>query len=133
MRIKIDPKCPHISNDYIRSDKTELIYLQGIRVLAPVGLLAAFLMPASEVAWGMLLLSGSGHMQYRGITPGSSDEMRILSFHRSLLVSLWRIKTNHTSKTSVWPYCLSFSPGRQEISKKIEDSGGLRSGKQDEV
>lgn len=40
-------------------------------------------------------------------------------------------KTNHTTKTSVWLDCLPLSPGRQEISKKIEDSEGLRSGKQD--
>lgn len=40
---------------------------------------------------GMRLLSGSGHIQYRGITPGSSEEMRTLSFP-SRSVSLWWIK-----------------------------------------
>lgn len=49
---------------------------------------------------GMRLLSGSGHIQYRGITPGSSEEMRTLSLSPSLRVSVMD-KTNHTTKMSV--------------------------------
>lgn len=45
---------------------------------------------------GMRLLSGSGHIQYRGITPGSSEEMRTL-FPLSLCVSVMD-KTNHATK-----------------------------------
>lgn len=40
---------------------------------------------------GMQFVSGSGHIQYRGITPGSSEEMRSLS-SSSCYVSLWWIK-----------------------------------------
>lgn len=36
---------------------------------------------------GMQLLSGSGHIQYRGITPGSSEEMKN---SRLFSVSLWK-------------------------------------------
>lgn len=51
---------------------------------------------------GMQPVSGSGHIQYRGITPGSSEEMRTHSLplpHPRLRVCVMD-KTNRTSKTA---------------------------------
>lgn len=51
---------------------------------------------------GMRPVSGSGHIQYRGITPGSSEEMRTHSLplpHPRLRVCVMD-KTNRTSKTA---------------------------------
>lgn len=62
---------------------------------------------------GMRLLSGSGHIQYRGITPGSSEEMRTLSFP-SHSVSLWWIKQITLPKClSRCNACLTLLGGRK--------------------
>lgn len=63
---------------------------------------------------GMQLLSGSGHVQYRGITPGSSEEMRTLAFPSHSSVSVMD-KTNHTTNMSASPL----------FARLSEDAGNL--------
>lgn len=71
---------------------------------------------------GIQFLSGSGHIQYRGITPGSSEEMRAFSLFPSHSAM---DKTNHTTKIQTrCNVCLTLLGGR-EFLEMTDDSKGF--------
>lgn len=79
---------------------------------------------------GMQPVSGSGHIQYAGITPGSSEEMRTLAL--SLPSRAVDKKNNQKWREQKCPSRRSVCPvdsPRREISEKMEDWKGLREGK----
>lgn len=71
---------------------------------------------------GMRLLSGSGHIQYRGITPGSSEEMRILSSPLSSVSLRWIKQIRHPKCLPGCNVCLSLLAGRK--SRRRLEIGG---------
>lgn len=80
---------------------------------------------------GMQPVSGSGHIQYTGITPGSSEEMRTLALSLASR-AVDKKKKKQKWREQKWPSRRSVCPvdsPRREISEKMEDWKGLREGK----
>lgn len=87
----------------------------------------------------MQLLSGSGHIQYRGITPGSSEEMknsRLFSVSPSLALPSWKQKRysavcrKKTTKINAQNVCMFVSASDRgltaPVSEECEDNGASK-------
>lgn len=78
---------------------------------------------------GLQPVSGSGHIQYGGITPGSSEEMRTPALSLHVPCRARKQNRGSTKCSSRRRVCPVDSPRRSEILEKMEDSRGLRDGK----
>lgn len=101
----------------------------GVRAHAPVGTMACVFNASLRGGMGMQPVSGSGHIQYGGITPGSSEEMRTPALSLHVPRRDWK---QNRAGTKCWfrsGVCPVDSPRRSEILEKMEDSQGLWAGK----
>lgn len=97
----------------------------GVRVHASEGTVAWVFNASLRGGMGTQSVSGSGHIQYGGITPGSSEEMRTLALSRTSR-TVDKNKIARAKGSSRCRVCPVDSPRRRsEILEKMEDSKGI--------